>query len=640
MCGIYGLIRLGREGEAAFESMGEALHHRGPDAGRLERISGGVVLGHRRLRIIDLSEAASQPLWDVGRRACVTYNGEIYNFRELREECEREGMEFRSASDTEVIVNHYLLRGESSFDRLNGIFSFCLYDARSETTWLVRDPMGVKPLYFSRTPSGVLFGSELGCLLRSGLIDAEVDPESLTRYLMLDYVPSPGSILRGVEKLSGGEMLKIRRGRVELLRYSALSEIEEEVRRPVRQDLELFTRTMTSAVERQLVADVPVGCFLSGGIDSSIVAHLAARLTGGSISTFSLAFAEPSFDESRYFTTVARALGLRQKVEVLSPDTMVGLLPGLPAILSEPIADGSIVPTLLLSRFARREVTVALSGDGADELFAGYPTYLAHKAAEAVPASLRRTIGWGGGWLAHRLLRASHEDLSVEFKVKKFFDGLDPDPIVRNFAWLGTFNAREAAVLTGHVPSPTLWDLLKEPSRRLPERDRLEQLLRTDQRFYLQDQVLAKVDRASMAESLEVRVPFLDHEVVAFAHRLPVSRKLRGGTTKWLLRQYVRANLPAVIATRPKKGFGVPLARWFSAELKDLVSDTLEPGRLRASGIVDPAPVQRLLNEHWSGRRDHRKKLFNLLMLVLWREWLTTARVCGAAATGQKDDNG
>jgi len=640
MCGIYGLIRSGAAASGAdLDRMTEALRHRGPDAvGRADL--GGAIVGHTRLRIIDLSDAAAQPLWDTDRRACIVFNGEVYNFRELREECESAGMRFHSQSDTEVIVNEYLLHGASAFDRLNGIFAFALFDASSGDVWLVRDPMGVKPLYFAIGPYGVLFASELGCLISSGLLKPEVDLDALAAYLQMDFVPSPMSMIRGVRKLEGGEALRIGPdGTLDRLRYSHLDSMVDQVRRPVEEDHDEFARRIHEAVERQLVADVPVGCFLSGGIDSSIVAQVASRITGGRIGTYSVGFDDPSFDETKYFTEVSRELGLRQRVEVLDPAAMIDLVPEVPRILSEPVADASIFPTFLLARFARREVTVALSGDGADELFGGYPTYRAARWAARIPAWLHRPVRAGLTPLAHALLPVRHTNLSFDFRIKKFLEGLEPDPIRRNRNWLGTFSPAEIDQLVVAARSMTggfADDRLQAPGRRVAKRDLLERLLRTDQRFYLQDQVLVKVDRASMACSLEVRVPFLDLEMVELAHRLPADRKLRGGTTKWILREYARRHLPRSISQRPKKGFGVPLGRWFSGELRDLVGDVLGADRVRAAGIFDAQMVQRILAEHWSRRRDHRKKIFNLLMFSLWHDWLqrTSGAVRGFSPEG------
>jgi len=627
MCGIFGVLHPRRDLDRELSQMRELLAHRGPDGEGIEKVEQGI-LGHRRLSIIDLSAAGAQPMWDVQRRACVTYNGEIYNFRELRGECLHAGLAFKSSSDTEVIVNQYLLHGAAAFERLNGIFAFCLHDRRSGEFFLVRDAMGVKPLYYSMAAPGLLFASELKALTQSGCVAPEIDQAALQAYLQLDFVPAPLSMIRGVRKLPGGHCLRIdRSGAVELRRFAAV-DASRPAHETIAGDVAEFDRLMHSVVARQMVADVPVGVFLSGGIDSSIVAQIAAEVAPSGISTFSVGFEDPSFDESQYFSAVSRAIGSDHHCEILTPTALLDILPTLPTLACEPLADGSILPTYLLSRFTRRRVKVALSGDGADELFGGYPTYQAARWAapfaylpDAVPRALLR--------LAHATLPVNYDNFSLDYKVKKFLAGLHPDPIARNERWLGSFLPEELpALLSGYDPSlqSSLAALLCEPAAAAGNLSWLEKLLRTDERFYLQDGTLVKIDRASMAASLEVRVPFLDLEVVRFARGLPSDRKLHGRHFKHLLKCYARGRLPEVVLQRAKKGFGAPLGKWFRAELKELLQETLSPRRIAAQGIFRPEFVSRLCEEHWRGYRDHRKQLFNLLTFALWHEHLQAAQ--------------
>ena len=382
-------------------------------------------------------------------------------------------------------------------------------------------------------------------------------------------------------------------------------------------DVARFDPVIRAAVERQLVADVPVGVFLSGGIDSSIVARAAVD-AAGRISTFSIAFDDPSFDESRWFELAARAVGSEHHTEKLTAAQMLDLVPHAAAIVSEPLADGSIFPTILLSRFARRHVKVALSGDGADELFAGYPTHQVIAPGRALGA-LARPLRRGLSTAVDRLLPVTHSNLSLDFRVRKFVDGADRDPIVQNQQWLGSFAARELPDLLTRFDAEAqrrLEALWHEPSCGAPTA--LEGVLRTDRRFYLQDGVLVKTDRASMSASLEVRVPMLDHEMVRFANGLPADRKLRGTRTKWLLREWARAHFPEEIWRRPKKGFGAPLGQWFRGELREMVRDTLSPSSLASDGFLRPEAVEGLLDAHESGRRDERKRIFNVLMFTMW----------------------
>jgi asparagine synthase (glutamine-hydrolysing) len=613
MCGIAGVLRPRGDVVTAVRAMHDAIAHRGPDGEGVEVLD-GAVLAHRRLSIIDLSPAGAEPMWDAGRRVCITYNGEIYNYRELREECLRRGAAFLSASDTEVILNLYLLDGEASFVRLNGMFAFALVDVRRGESWLVRDPMGIKPLYWAETAAGLAFASELPALLASGTVARDVDPAALQAYSQLDFVPSPMSIVRGARKLPGGSLVHVdARGQAKERRYSMLA---EEAIHGGGDDLAEFDNRIRDAVQRQMLADVPVGVFLSGGIDSSIVARVAADLAGR-ISTFSIAFDEPSFDESRWFNEVARAIGSDHHVERITERTMEELLPEIPRVTGEPLADGSIFPTFFLARFARRSVKVVLSGDGADELFAGYPTHRIVRAG----STLARLPLLRRGLLAaaHRFLPVSHANLSLDFKIKKFLDGAHPDPILQNERWLGSFGEGEVpGLLTAYDADAQLRlvDSLHQAAAGAPSP--LERVLRTDRRFYLEDGVLVKVDRATMASALEVRVPMLDHEIVRFANGLPADRKIRFGRSKWLLREWARSRLPRAIWNRPKKGFGTPLARWFRGPLRHFVRDTLSPTALRSDGFYNAPAVEELLDAHESGRSDERKRILNVLMFTLW----------------------
>ncbi|HVT45432.1 MAG TPA: asparagine synthase (glutamine-hydrolyzing) [Thermoanaerobaculia bacterium] len=616
MCGIFGGVALTHPFENEAQHAIRRLAHRGPDGQGLVNL-GDVVLAHSRLRVIDLSHAADQPLWDDTRRAVIVFNGEIYNYRELRDECVRNGMHFRSASDTEVIVNQYLLHGESAFDRLDGMFAFCLYDRIDQTAFLVRDPFGIKPLYYAVTNRGILFSSEIQSLLQLQSVSSEIDPVALQAYLRLDFVPSPMTILKAVRKLEGGHVMKASKGSSPEIRRYARPRLVPSGSVPG--PLQEFSRRIDAAVERQLVSDVPVGVFLSGGIDSTIIAAVATKVAGHPIDTFSIAFDDPSFDESEYFGIVADLIGTNHHVRALSPHMMLDLIPRVASHFGEPLADGSVYPTWLLAEFAREHVTVALSGDGADELFGGYPTYRAHSLVQRMPAALVRGAASVRS-AAHRWIPVRYDNFSPDYELKKFLDGLDVDLITRHMRWMGTFTLEELPeLLVAFDPSAqtSLDDLLRSPSMETGD-GWLERALRTDQRFYLQDGVLVKVDRASMASSLEVRVPFLDREVVELADVLPPGEKLRGHRTKPILRDYVGDRFPAVIAQRRKKGFGVPLGRWFRGELRPLLEDVLGPRKTAEQGFFRPKFVQRLLEDHWSGRRDNRKQIFNLLTFSLW----------------------
>src|ERR1051325_8680688 len=590
MCGIAGALAPRADSMRTVQRMHEAMAHRGPDRAGIVQ-AGRALLAHRRLSIIDLSDAAAQPMWDAEGEICIAYNGEIYNYRALREECLRRGARFVSQSDTEVILQLYRLDGETAFARLNGMFAFALVDTRGDDAFLVRDVMGIKPLYWS--PGELLFASELSAFR------GEVDAAALQAYAQLDFVPSPLSMIRGVRKLPGGHLVHATRDGFRVRRY------REEPAGPVSAG---FDETIREVVARQLMADVPLGVFLSGGIDSSIVARVAADLAGR-ISTFSIAFDDPSFDESPYFETVAKAIGSDHHTERITERTMEELLPEVPRVVGEPLADSSIFPTYLLAKFARRHVKVALSGDGADELFGGYPTHRVIGLGRRL-ARVRAPL-----FALAQLLPVSHDNLSFGYRLKKLLEGAHPDPVVQNERWLGTFLEEELpSLLTSYDAGaqPQLLEALHEPARGAP--NDLEAVLRTDRRFYLQDGVLVKVDRATMASALEVRVPMLDDAIVRFASALPAGEK----HDKRILRRWARQHFPRSIWHRKKKGFGAPLARWFRGPLRAFVRDTLAPDALRRDGFYQPAAVARILDAHERGRSDERKRIFNLLMFTLW----------------------
>jgi asparagine synthase (glutamine-hydrolysing) len=602
MCGIHGVLFPRRDCRDAVRRMHAALRHRGPDDDAIADV-GPSIFGHRRLSIIDLSPNGAQPMWSAGRELCITFNGEIYNFAELRKECEARGLPFRSTSDTEVILNQFLIHGASAFERLNGMFAFCLFDSRTREYWLVRDRAGIKPLFYGASNAGLFFASELDALLSSSEFPLDLDQAGLQAYLRMDSVPAPLTIVRGVRKLAGGQLLRIR----------SLDDVEERsfVDSPhtLSQQSD-FGPLIRTVVERQMVADVPVGVFLSGGIDSSIVAITASELTGRRVPMFSVAFDEPSFDERRYFEIVARSLSTDHRIELFTAKSALDLVPQIAAIAREPLGDASLLPTFAISRFAHSEVKVILSGDGADELFGGYPTHRVWRAGRAwarLPRALRRSAAG----IAHDLLPVSTANLSFDYRLKRFLEGADRDVIRQNQHWLGTFTEDELHRLLPHYDADSDAAIDSIVRDAVPASlDPLDRILRTDERFYMQEQVLVKVDRASMASSLEVRVPFLDNEMITFAHGLPPHLK----TGKRILRHWLRDKLPAEIWRRPKKGFGIPIGRWFRDELHDLLVASIADLR----GVIDETYATKLVEQHRRGQRDRRKELYNLLALALW----------------------
>ena len=623
MCGICGIVGRDPIDREALARMTRALRHRGPDDEGFfvqEHEDGTAVgLGFRRLSIIDL-ETGNQPIANEDGSVQVVLNGEIYNFQRLRRELEARGHQFATNADTEVIVHLYEDVGARCVEHLNGMFAFAVWDERRRELLLARDRFGKKPLYYSETDGSLLFASEVKALRQHPSCPGDLDFESLSGYLALEYVPTPRSIIAGVKKLPGGHLLRWRAGRSQVEQYWDLT-FADRGRRPDEEYVEEFRSRFRAAVRRRLVSDVPLGAFLSGGIDSSsVVAMMVEAAPSGGVKTFSIGFDEPSFDESEHARRVAAHFGTEHHEEVFTPRAMVDLLPTLADFLDEPFGDASILPTYLLSRFTRSLVTVALGGDGSDELLAGYPTFPADLIARfyRIPRLLHEEVIVP---IADRL-PVSTDNYSLDFKIKRFLRAATAPTASRHATWLGSFSQSEQVPLLVHSPS----DPLTEQRLALaaaPTRDTIEQLIYLYAKTYLQDDILVKVDRASMACSLEVRAPFLDVELVDFLGGVPSRLKLRRLRTKHLLKRAMGGLLPSGIEARPKKGFGVPVARWFKGELRDALQDELSPERIRRQGIFHPVEVQRLVSEHLGGRRDHRKALWTLFMFQLWHQrWI------------------
>jgi len=582
--------------------MAATLVHRGPDESGV-LLDGPVGLAIRRLRVID-PKGGRQPYANEDGRVAAVFNGEIYNFRELRAELEGKGHRFQGKADGEVIVHLYEEHDLDFVHRLNGMFAIALWDARRQRLVLVRDRLGIKPLYLAREGPLLLFASEPKAILASGRLPRSLDVISLDQYLTFEYVPGPRSIWEGIEKVPPGHLIVADAHGVKSQRYWELK-LE-----PGRTQLtpEEFLSALGASVRRMLVSDVPLGLFLSGGIDSSALAALMTEAAPGHVKTFSIGFEDDSYDESRYFREVARFLGTDHHDEILGPLKVENLLGPLVDVLDEPLADAAIVPTFLLSRFARSHVTVALAGEGADELLMGYPTYTAHRLA--------RWLRWLPQWarqLAHRL-PVSHRYLSFDYKLKRFVSRLDEPLPRRHQLWMGSFGPEQKTALYRPEFRAYLGRDGLEPLSALGHLGTLEQVQHLDLNFYLPDNLLVKLDRATMAVSLEGRVPFLDHTLVELAAGLPTRAKLG----KRILKAALPGRIPAAVLKRPKKGFGIPVAVWFRSSLRSFLGDHLE--RLKRHGIFEPRALDTLFRDHQEGRVDHRKELWTLLMLSLWWE--------------------
>jgi asparagine synthase (glutamine-hydrolysing) len=623
VCGIAGIAALDPlqpVDAGPMTGMLACIAHRGPDDEGIHAAP-GIVLGHRRLSIIDVA-GGHQPLFGARRSTAIICNGEIYNYRELAAELGALGHTFQTRSDTEVAAHAYDQWGLDCLDRLDGMFALALWDGAQARLVLARDRMGEKPLYYALTDRLLLFASELTALRAHPAVDAELDLRSLAHYLALEYVPAPHTIVRGVHKLEPGHALVLERGQARTWAYWRLALRPADDRVSFTEAAGTLRRLLEQAVHSRLVSDVPLGIFLSGGVDSSAIAALAAR--HGALETFSIGFAEKSFDESAYARAVARRIGSRHHERILRPAELPDLVPELPRMLDEPLGDASIIPTALLSRFAREQVTVALGGDGGDELFAGYPMHQAQRVAafgRALPPGLRVLIE-----KSIRALPVSHRNFSFGFKVLSFLRGAAEAPPRNHGLWMSSFAGGEQLALLTE-------DVWAELGRGFDEFEPLERAWSTsngapllarvshlDALTYLPNDILMKVDRASMRVALEVRAPFLARPVVDFAFSLPDRYRMRGLTGKRLLRAAVSDLLPRNVLRRPKKGFGMPVAAWLKEGLRPLVQDVLAPATLRASGLFRPETVERLLREHAQGAADHRKPLWTLLVFELWRQ--------------------
>jgi len=627
MCGITGWANLDPRtpspdgaGEL-LRSMCDRMTHRGPDSeGYL--VSDGVALGIRRLAIIDLI-TGDQPVFNEDETVAVVLNGEIYNYRELRADLETRGHTFRSASDTEVLPHLYEEYGRDMVQHLNGMFAFALWDENRRRLFIARDRFGEKPLYWGIFDRTLLFASEPKVLLSHPSVRPDLSINALRQYLSYDYVPAPLSIYDGISKLPAAHSLTLENGEVEVRPYWRLSYKTREPAPSVAEAAEQLRALMEDSVRMRLVSDVPLGVLLSGGIDSSLVTAMAVRASAETVKTFSISFAESSFDESEYARRVAQFLGTDHHEERFSASLAANLVGEIGAWMDEPMSDPSLLPTYLLSRFTRKHVTVALGGDGGDEIFAGYPMYFGHRMARAynrVPKLLRRG-------LIEPLVNAlpvKTKNLSFDYRARRFITASHYDEVARHHVWFGSFTPHDQELLLTDVARHESDDDIYRDARRMfaecDSNDLTECMQSLDTQLYLAEDILTKVDRASMAVSLEVRAPYLDPRVAEFAASLPSHYKLHGYTSKYILKQAAKGLVPSFVWRRGKKGFGVPFAKWLKGELRPLARDLLSPERLRRGGLFNPDYVARLQDEHERGIANHRKLLWTLLSFELWRE--------------------
>lgn len=598
MCGIYGMVGAGAlRYPSVLEQMGDALRHRGPD-GHATFTDVDARIGTERLRIIDLHERADQPFASPDEQVWLEANGEIYNAASIR--ARFPDYPYRSHSDVETILPLYLADGPRAVEQLDGMFGLAIWDHRTKTLLLARDRAGEKPLFYARVSGEVLFASELQCLLRHPDVSRELDREAIADYLALGYIPEPRSAFAAIRRVPAGAYMLFRGDAEETVRYWDPARFTPRAI-DAREAIAETQRLIETAVTKQVMSDVPVGVFVSGGLDSSILATLASQAIGvDKVHTFSAQFAEESYDESEDAAVLARKMRTKHVPVQTDEETLLDALHNVTERVAEPLADPAILPTFLLARAAREHVKVILSGEGADELFGGYPTYLGHKLApkyDALPSFVRA----GVKKFAYAL-PASGKKVTFEYLLKRFVNDAERPWNERHLRWFGSG-------LTERVPELDA-----------PGDDPLIGAMLLDYRSYLRDNLLVKVDRATMLSSVEARAPYLDRDVTAFALSLPSDLRVHGLTTKWVLKKAAEKWVPRDVIYRRKRGLSVPIALWINRGLRAEVDRLLDPARLRRRGLIDEQRVTALLAEHRANRANHAKALWTVVMLEYWLE--------------------
>jgi asparagine synthase (glutamine-hydrolysing) len=658
MCGIAGFLDLTRRSaidtlQATAEHMVRTLTHRGPDhRGVWADEVAGIALGHRRLSIVDLSTAGHQPMVSADGRYVIVFNGEVYNHKAIRYELQKEGAcsSFRGHSDTEVMLAAISRWGlEPSVGRFVGMFAFALWDRRERVLHVVRDRLGVKPLYYGRVGSGFAFGSELKAVRAAPGFDRPVDRNVLALYLRHGYIPAPYSIYEGIFKLPPGTMLAIPATDHRSLTtdhsphayWSAADVATRGASEPFsgsgEEAVDRLDALLRDAVRLRMEADVPLGAFLSGGVDSSAIVALMQVQSSRPVKTFTIGFLEGAYNEAEYAKAVARHLGTEHTELYVTPEEAISVISRLPALYDEPFADSSQIPTFLVSELTRRHVTVSLSGDGGDELFGGYTRYATNlamwRAMRLVPRSVRRAGAATIGAVPTRVLDGAFNWLGPALRKYGFTEGsvgsglhwaarlLDVRGADELFERQMSLWADPRGLVPGAAELPVM---LAAPAAQPGLPEALQRMMYVDLVRYLPDDCLVKMDRASMGVGLEARVPLLDHRVVEFAWTLPSALKIRGGVSKWPLRQVLYRYVPRELIERPKMGFGVPIGQWLRGPLRDWAEDLLDANRLRSEGFLEPAPIRAAWEDHLARRRNREYELWAVLM---FQAWLETARL-------------
>lgn len=645
MCGFVGFVSRGAFSEL-IEDLPKAnasLTHRGPDDdGLFYDESQGVGLAHRRLSIIDLSTAGRQPMSNDDQTLQIVYNGEIYNFRDIRKRLRNLGHDFHSATDTEVIIKAYQQWGPKCLERFVGMFAMAIWDREARSLFLARDRLGIKPLYYHFNNGLLIFASELKALMAFNVFPKVIDPDALPLYLHYQYIPAPRTIFQHTWKLLPGFFSLFDGNNIRTHQFWQCSEMKNERQVANRiietEAVDKLDSLITQAVSDRQISDVPLGALLSGGIDSSLIVALMQKTNGRPVKTFSIGFSDKGFDEAPWASRIARHLGTDHTELYVGPDQAQALIPDLSRIYDEPFADSSSIPTYLVSKLTRNHVIVALSGDGGDELFAGYVRYWMTRSmatwSSSIPNAFKQTISWILKSLPADFIEKCYlhfqEKFPQRFKVANFkdkwqklimsFDQFLLSEIYRVTVCL--WPKDEIRAVLGKDLKRSRFETLFDETGHWPT---ISRLMHVDLQTYLPDCMLTKVDRASMANGLEIRVPLLDHRVVEFAAGLPESFKYRDGSGKYLLKKLLARYIPERMFMRPKMGFGVPLERWLRNELKEMMMDYLSPSRLERGGYFNSKTVEVVVKEHLTKTSNHHHRLWAILMWEMWRErWLSS----------------
>ena len=616
MCGIYGfsLKKFSKNPKSVLKKMSEKIYHRGPDQTGLY-IDDNVAMGIQRLSILDIKNG-TQPIYSNNKRYVIVHNGEVYNYLKLKNYLQKKGYQFETNTDTEVIVNLFQHKGKKCLNDLNGMFAFAIYDLKKKEIFIGRDRYGIKPIYFYYDVEQFIFASELKGILCHESVKPSISPDSIDLYLTMEYVPSPYTIFNDIYKLEKGHFLLYDNSKLKKEKWYDISFTPKLMYKKEIDYINKLDNLMKDSVRFRTISDVSIGCFLSGGLDSSLITYYLSEISKEKVKTFSIGFEDYSFDETNYANIISKHFDTDHNAETFSESKMFELLPNVWKNMDEPFADPSLLPTFLLSHFTNQQVKVCLSGDGADEIFAGYPTYLAHKIASLIPKQLYSLISQTSSFLPVR-----HRNMSFDFKLRQFSRGLRYRNKERHQYWLGSFknNEKQKNYLKYFKDSLSnennLKQILKQNSNELKD---WEINLEQDFNFYLTDDMLVKIDRTSMANSLEVRVPYLDHNIVEFMVKCPSKLKYHGITSKYLLKQLAKKYLPHEVVNRSKKGFGIPIAKWFCGSLKKPLQEILRNPNSFVNTIFEKGYTNQLMENHFQKKQNNGKMLWTLFTLENW----------------------